>query len=126
MREQLAERIRKHGAKAWLVNTGWSRGPYGTGARISLKHTRAIIDAIHSGELTTAETTEEPIFGMSVPTQCSGVPSEILMPRNTWKDPDAYDRTAMKLAELFDTNFEKYESGANDEVKAAGPRLTKA
>jgi phosphoenolpyruvate carboxykinase (ATP) len=124
--EQLATRMRKHGAKAWLVNTGWSGGPYGTGARISLKHTRAIIDAIHSAELTSAETSEEPIFGMSVPTQCSGVPSEILMPRNTWKDPDAYDRTAMKLAELFDKNFEKYAPGANEEVKAAGPRLTKA
>ncbi|MDX1741741.1 MAG: phosphoenolpyruvate carboxykinase (ATP), partial [Rhodothermales bacterium] len=110
--ELLAERMRKHGARAWLVNTGWSGGPYGVGSRISLKYTRAIIDAIHSGELAKVDTLEEPIFGMAVPASCPGVPSEILMPRNTWRDKDAYDQAASKLATLFDKNFENFESGA--------------
>ncbi|MDX1739930.1 MAG: phosphoenolpyruvate carboxykinase (ATP) [Rhodothermales bacterium] len=123
--ELLAERMRKHGASAWLVNTGWSGGAYGVGSRISLKYTRAIIDAIHSGELAAADTVEEPIFGMAVPVECTGVPSEILMPRNTWKDQEAYDKAAGKLATLFDKNFEKYEAGANEEIIAAGPLLTK-
>ncbi|MBT8398858.1 MAG: phosphoenolpyruvate carboxykinase (ATP) [Rhodothermia bacterium] len=121
--ELLAEKMRDHGANAWLVNTGWSGGPYGEGSRIKLKYTRAIIDAIHSGELDDAPTTEEPIFGMQIPTEVTGVPSEILLPRNTWKSPEAYDRMAAKLADLFEKNFSKYESGANEEVRSAGPRL---
>ncbi len=124
--ELLAERMTRHGASAWLVNTGWSGGAYGVGSRIALKYTRAIIDAIHSGELGEVDTVEEPIFGMAVPVACTGVPPELLMPRRTWQDGDAYDRAASKLATLFDENFEKYESGANRETVAAGPRLTHA
>jgi len=124
--ELLAERMREHEANAWLVNTGWSGGPYGVGSRIALEHTRAIIDGIHSGELAEAETEKEPIFGMSVPTRCSGVPAEILMPRNTWEDQVAYDHFAEKLTGLFRENFEQHADGANDEVKAAGPKLKAA
>ena len=119
--ELLAEKIKNHSANAWLVNTGWSGGPYGVGSRIKLKYTRAIINAIHAGELSSAETTSEPIFGMSVPVSCSEVPSEILLPRNTWADKDAYDRTAAKLASLFANNFKQYEPGVTSAVMEAGP-----
>jgi phosphoenolpyruvate carboxykinase (ATP) len=121
--ELLAEKLRTHGAQSWLVNTGWSGGPYGVGARMKLSFTRAIIDAIHSGALDGAETTEDPLFGLTVPTRCPGVPSDILIPRNTWKDQAAYDAAARKLAHLFVENFKKYESGASDEVRKAGPRI---
>ena len=82
--ELLAEKLRKHGAQTWLVNTGWSGGAYGVGSRIKLRYTRAIIDAIHNGTLLAAPTVEDPIFGFAVPTACAEVPSEILVPRNTW------------------------------------------
>jgi len=121
--EMLAEKIEKHGATTWLVNTGWTAGPYGEGHRMSIKHTRAIIDGIHSGELVKAPTTEDPIFGFAVPTTCSGVPDEVLIPRSTWKDPAAYDTQAKKLASLFAENFKKYETQASAETRAAGPRL---
>ena len=121
--ELLAERLRTHKARTWLVNTGWSGGPYGVGARMKLAFTRAIIDAIHSGALDDAETVEDPLFGLAVPTGCPGVPSDILIPRNTWADPAAYDETARKLAFLFVENFKKYESGASAEVREAGPRI---
>ncbi len=85
----LAERIRDHNARAWLVNTGWSGGAFGTGARIKLAHTRAIIDAIHSGELAQAETIIEPHFGLEIPRHCPGVPDAILQPKNTWASAEA-------------------------------------
>jgi phosphoenolpyruvate carboxykinase (ATP) len=119
--ELLAAKMQQHKANAWLVNTGWSGGAYGTGARMKLKLTRAIIDAIHSGELARAESAEDPVFGFTVPAACPGVPSEILTPRSTWKDKNAYDATARKLAGLFHDNFQKYAEGASAEVKAAGP-----
>jgi len=121
--ELLADKLRKHGAQTWLVNTGWSGGPYGTGSRIKLRYTRAIIDAIHSGELAKASTVDDPVFGFAVPTACAEVPSEILTPRNTWADKAAYDQRAKKLALLFRDNFKKYESAASAEVKAGGPRV---
>ena len=121
--ELLAEKMTQHNANAWLVNTGWSGGAYGVGARMKLKFTRAIIDAIHDGSLSRQEFVEEPIFGMMVPTSCAGVPDEILMPRQTWKDKDAYDTTASKLAQLFADNFKAYESGTTAEVVEAGPKL---
>ena len=121
--EMLAEKMQRHGAKAWLVNTGLSGGPYGTGHRMSLKHTRAIIDAIHDGALDDAPTVEDPIFGFAIPTACPGVPSEILQPRNTWDDAAAYDRTARRLAERFAHNFEQYAEGSSQEIIDAGPRL---
>ena len=121
--ELLADKIRTYGARAWLVNTGWTGGPCGEGARIKLKYTRAIIDAIHSGELNNVRTVEEPIFGMQVPVEVRGLPTEVLMPRNTWKSKEAYDGTAARLADLFETNFARFESGANEEVRRAGPKL---
>jgi phosphoenolpyruvate carboxykinase (ATP) len=119
--ELLATKMQQHKANAWLVNTGWSGGSHGTGARMKLKLTRAIINAIHSGELAKAETKQDPLFGFAVPTACSEVPAEILIPRNTWADKSSYDATAKKLAGLFRSNFEKYADGASSEVKAAGP-----
>ncbi|MFZ5833622.1 MAG: phosphoenolpyruvate carboxykinase (ATP) [Planctomycetota bacterium] len=124
--ELLAERMQKHNAKAWLVNTGWCRGPYGVGKRLSIAHTRAIIDAIHSGELASAPCIEDSVFGLHVPTKCRNVPEEILVPRNVWADKEAFDRTAQKLAGLFHKNFEKYATGAGSEIAAAGPRVGSA
>ncbi|MBL9026409.1 MAG: phosphoenolpyruvate carboxykinase (ATP) [Myxococcales bacterium] len=121
--ELLAKNLETHNAQVWLVNTGWSGGGYGIGSRMKLKYTRAIVDAIHSGELRGAPTVEDPIFGVQVPTQCSGVPSEILIPKNTWADKAAYDGAARKLAALFVDNFKKYADQASESVRAAGPRL---
>ena len=111
--------MKQHGARVWLVNTGWGGGAYGTGKRISLKHTRAIIDAIHGGALAKAKTESDPNFGFDVPNECPGVPRNILRPRGAWADASAYDATARKLADLFRENFKKYESGVSAEIKAA-------
>ena len=115
----LAKRIRRHDTHVWLVNTGWTGGPYGIGSRIPLKHTRAIVDAIHSGQLVGAESTSDPVFKISTITRCPHVPSEILIPRNTWKDKIAFDKTAKKLAGLFVENFSQY--AASEAVRNAGP-----
>ncbi len=122
----LAERLRAHDAQAWLVNTGWSGGAFGTGSRIKLAHTRAIIDAIHSGELAKAETIVEPQFGLEIPRHCPGVPDNILQPKNTWKSAEEYHRTADKLIAQFHANFAKYSDYADDEVRNAGPRASQA
>jgi phosphoenolpyruvate carboxykinase (ATP) len=121
--EMLAEKLRKHHAQTWLVNTGWSGGAYGTGSRIKLKYTRAIIDAIHSGALASVATQDDPTFGFAVPTSCPEVPAEMLQPRNTWADKAAYDERAKKLAQLFRDNFKKYEAQASTEVRGAGPKV---
>ena len=118
----LADKMQHHSAGAWLVNTGWTGGSYGSGSRIKLAHTRAIIDAIHSGELAKAPTQAEPTFGLCVPTACPGVPSEILSPKTSWKDKGAYDATAQKLAELFRKNFANYADQATEKVQGAGPK----
>ena len=124
--EMLAEKIRQHGVRAWLINTGLTGGAYGVGERMSLKHTRAIIDAIHDGTLAPMPTAKDPTFGLEVPTECPNVPSEILIPRNTWADPVAYDRTARKLAALFTENFETYAEGCTPDIIEAGPRMEPA
>jgi phosphoenolpyruvate carboxykinase (ATP) len=121
--ELLSARLKKHGAHTWLVNTGWTGGAYGTGRRMSIAHTRAIIDGIHSGALSQASTREDPVFGFQVPTSCPGVPDNVLWPRNTWQDGDAYDQAARKLASLFQKNFHQFEAGADPSIKQAGPRL---
>jgi phosphoenolpyruvate carboxykinase (ATP) len=121
--ELLAEKLKKHGAQTWLVNTGWSGGAYGTGSRIKLKYTRAIIDAIHSGALANVPTVEDPIFGFQVPTTCPEVPAEMLTPRNTWADKAAYDAQAKKVGTLFRDNFKKYEAQASADIKGAGPKV---
>jgi len=122
--ELLAEKMRKHSSIAWLVNTGWSGGAYGTGKRMSLKYTRAIIDAIHDGSLATAITATDPVFGLTVPTECANVPAEILIPKNTWADKGAFDTTADKLAGLFAENFKKFAENASEEIKAVGPKAS--
>ncbi len=119
--ELLAAKIQQHSARVWLVNTGWSGGAYGTGKRIKLAHTRAIIDAIHTGKLSTSPKQRDAVFGFEVVTECPGIPAEILLPRATWSDGSAYDAAAAKLAGLFRENFKKYEAGANAEIRAAGP-----
>jgi phosphoenolpyruvate carboxykinase (ATP) len=121
--ELLAEKMRTHGAETWLINTGLTGGPYGTGERMSLKYTRAIIDAIHDGSLADAPTETDPVFGFEVPTECPNVPDEILRPRDTWSDPDAYDAARTKLAKRFADNFKKFEEGASEEIKQAGPAV---
>src|SRR5690606_9378341 len=103
--EMLAQKIQEHHVNVWLVNTGWSGGGYGVGARMPLKVTRAIVDAIHSGLLLEAPTVEDPVFGLAIPRQVPQVPDSILIPRETWKHPDAYDAAAAKLATLFQENF---------------------
>jgi phosphoenolpyruvate carboxykinase (ATP) len=117
--ELLAAKIKTLGTRVWLVNTGWSGGAYGTGKRISLAFTRAIIDAIHSGALASAKTQHDTIFGLATVAECPGVPSEILIPRNAWTDKLVYQATASKLADLFSHNFKSYESGASADVQAA-------
>jgi phosphoenolpyruvate carboxykinase (ATP) len=117
----LAEKIRKHRSNVWLVNTGWSGGSYGVGSRVKLKFTRAMIDAIYSGALAEAPTKRDRTFGFQVIMKCPDVPSTILDPRKTWDDKAKYDETAAKLAGLFKKNFEKYEGGVSEAVRAAGP-----
>ena len=116
-----AEKMTEHSSSAWLVNTGWSGGAYGVGDRIKLGYTRAIIDAIHGGSLKGPQFQTDPVFGLSFPLACPGVPSEILNPRNTWSDKDAYDNTAQKLAAKFNENFSEYADQASDAIKSAGP-----
>ncbi|RZC15763.1 Phosphoenolpyruvate carboxykinase (ATP) isoform B [Glycine soja] len=124
----LAEKMQKHGATGWLVNTGWSGGSYGLGNRIKLAYTRKIIDAIHSGSLLNAQYTKTEVFGLEIPTALEGVPSEILDPVNTWSDKKAYQDTRLKLASLFKKNFDgftTYKIGGDqkltEEIVSAGP-----
>ena len=119
----LGEKLTRHAAQVWLVNTGWSGGPYGVGERIKLAHTRAIIDAALEGRLNSVAYREDETFGLSVPTEVPGVPSELLTPRETWPDKAAYDRQAQELARLFTENFDKYKSEAMPEVIAAAPKI---
>ncbi len=118
----LGDRIREHDAKCWLVNTGWTGGPYGTGSRFKLAHTRAIVNAILAGELDDVETRPDPFFGLNVPVQVPGVPDEILSPSETWADRDAYAQQAQKLQDMFAKNFEKYAGSVSEAVREAGPR----
>ena len=122
--ELLGKKIAKHGVQVWLVNTGWTAGPYGVGYRMPIKYTRAMVNAALNGELEGIETVEDPIFNLHIPTSCPNVPSEVMIPRNTWTDEDAYVAQAKKLAGMFVTNFKKYADGTSDAVLAAGPNAT--
>ncbi len=102
----LAEKMEQHNARCILLNTGWSGGGYGEGERMSLKYTRALLDAALEGKLDDVPTEQHPVFNLAVPTSCPGVPDEILNPRNTWADKDAYDAAAEKLRKMFQDNFE--------------------
>jgi phosphoenolpyruvate carboxykinase (ATP) len=122
--ELLRERIAKHQATCWLINTGWSGGPYGEGQRMKIAYTRAMVRAALNGSLAQVATTPDSIFGVQVPMSCPDVPAEVLKPRNTWKNPAAYDEKARHLAKLFQDNFAQFAAGVSDEVKAAGPRTS--
>ncbi len=119
----LGEKLsRNPNVRVWLINTGWSGGSYGTGSRMKLKYTRAMITAALNGQLDGVEYEKHPVFGLHFPTSCEGVPSELLNPRNTWADPAAYDQKANHLAGLFNENFAKYADAASEEIKAAAPK----
>src|SRR6185503_4510115 len=117
----LGERIAKHGVVCWLVNPGWTGGPYGVGHRMSLKYTRAMIRAALSGQLDHVPTRREPVFGLEVPNHVPGVPGGVLDQRKTWKDPASYDAQAQKLTGLFRKNFEQFADAVSPAVRQAGP-----
>ncbi len=122
--ELLHDRLKRHGSQVWLVNTGWTAGPYGKGHRMPLAHTRALLSAALSGTLKDVPFRPDPVFGVAVPERCPGVPAELLQPRGTWAEPKEYDAAARQLALLFRENFEKYADQAAEGVRQAGPRLS--
>ncbi|HNI53607.1 MAG TPA: phosphoenolpyruvate carboxykinase (ATP) [Chitinophagales bacterium] len=120
--ELLGEKMRKHNVNIWLINTGWTGGAYGTGKRMKLSYTRAMITAALNGELDSVSYATHDVFGLHFPTTCPNVPTEVLDPRNTWSDKQAYDAKANNLAAQFVKNFEKYADKANAEIMAAAPK----
>ena len=120
--ELLGKKIKEQGVKVWMVNTGWSGGPYLKGSRIRLAYTRAMITAALEGALDNVEYETHPVFGMAMPATCPGVPAAILHPRSTWPNPSAYDEMAGHLADWFISNFEKYGKGVSEEILAAAPK----
>jgi phosphoenolpyruvate carboxykinase (ATP) len=122
--ELLGKKLEEHkDVNVWLINTGWSGGAYGTGSRMKLSYTRAMITAAMNGELNNVEYIPHPVFGVLMPKTCPNAPVEILNPRDTWADKEAYDKKANELANLFIKNFDKYASQANDEILAAAPKV---
>jgi phosphoenolpyruvate carboxykinase (ATP) len=119
----LADRLDEHRIAVWLVNTGWTGGPYGIGHRMQIDHTRNMVRAALQGALADVEYETDPVFGIEVPTTVPGVPTEVLRPRATWAEPAAYDAKAHELAEMFAANFESYASGVSETVRNAGPRI---
>ena len=119
--EMLGERIEKHNARVYLINTGWSGGKYGVGKRISIKHTRAMVTAALSGELENGEFELDPVFNVLVPKAVNGVPNEVLSPREMWADKSEYDKTAKELATRFVENFKKYNNMPKHIIDA-GPK----
>ena len=118
----LGEKVKQHGTQVWLVNTGWTGGPYGEGQRMKLAHTRRMVDAAITGELEEVELETEPFFGLHIPADIEGVPDDVLQPRDTWADPETYDQAAKKLAGMFHENFEQFSDDVDAEVAAAGPQ----
>jgi phosphoenolpyruvate carboxykinase (ATP) len=118
----LGDKLTRHGATVWLVNTGWSGGPFGVGKRMNIHHTRAMVQAALDGALDRVAYRQDPVFGLQVPVAVPGVPTEILTPRETWADRESYDAQARLLARLFVENFEKYREMASPEVIAAAPK----
>jgi phosphoenolpyruvate carboxykinase (ATP) len=117
----LGDRLRRHRPSTWLVNTGWTRGAYGSGHRISIEHTRAIVRAIIEGKLDDVELIRDSHFGLAIPATCEGVPDGILQPRETWQDKVAFDRLATKLTRDFRENFQQFADYVSDGVRSAGP-----
>lgn len=120
--EMLGEKITKHNARVYLVNTGWSGGPYGVGNRMKISYTRAMVTAAINGSIEKTAFVKDPIFGIEIPTHIEGVPDEVLQPKNTWQDKEAYDRYANDLAERFIENFKKF-ADVSDEIKSASPQV---
>ena len=120
--DMLGEHLQRHGSRVWLVNTGWSGGPYGVGRRMRLSHTRGMVRAALAGQLDNVPTETDPIFGLAVPTEVPGVPTEIMRPRDTWADKHAYDLQARKLAEMFARNFAQFAEHVSEAVRQAGPQ----
>ncbi len=119
----LGNKLEKHGSQCWLVNTGWSGGPFGVGHRIKIQYTRAMINAALGGELKDVKYRTDPMFGLEVPTACPDVPSEVLDPKSTWSDAAAYDDKAAHLAHLFRRNFDSLSTKVDDKIRAAGPKV---
>ncbi|TDE87278.1 phosphoenolpyruvate carboxykinase [Deinococcus sp. S9] len=122
----LAQKVRESGANVWLVNTGWTGGQYGEGQRMSIQHTRTLINAALSGQLDNVKFEREPFFGLEIPTEVPGVPKEVLNPREAWADQAAYDRTARKLARMFRENFKRFEDGVDPAITASMPEHREA
>jgi len=121
--EVLAKKIDRHQCRLWMISTGWTGGPYGVGSRMRIPHTRAMLNAALEGKLDDVEYVEDQVFGFEVPTAVPGVPSELLIPRNTWSDKGAFDREARKLAGMFAANFESYVDTVDNAVAQAGPKI---
>jgi phosphoenolpyruvate carboxykinase (ATP) len=119
--EMLSAKMKDSGVNVWLINTGWTGGAYGTGSRMKLKLTRAMITAALNGELDNVEFKNHEVFGLAIPQTCPNVPDEVLNPRDTWEDKAAYDAKALELAAAFKNNFAKFEEFANDEIMSGGP-----
>jgi phosphoenolpyruvate carboxykinase (ATP) len=117
----LMDRLEQYDVPVWLVNTGWTGGPYGTGERMDITHTRNMVRAAIGGELRDVPTVTDPVFGFAVPTAVPGVPSEVLIPRDAWADPAAYDEAAATIARMFHDNFDAYADGVSAAVREAGP-----
>ena len=115
--------MKENKVNVWLVNTGWTGGPYGIGSRMKLSFTRAMITAAIKGKLNHVNFEEHPIFGFMMPLSCPDVPSEILNPKNTWLDKGSYDQKAIELAHAFVSNFKQFDDFAGDEIKSANPRI---
>jgi phosphoenolpyruvate carboxykinase (ATP) len=121
--DMLGQRLDQHDVPVWLVNTGWTGGPYGVGERMNIAHTRQMVRAALNGKLDGVPTRTDPIFGVEVPVRCPDVPAKVLWPRDTWQDRDAYDRQARKLAGMFVKNFAQFDAGVGPQVRSAGPRV---
>jgi len=122
--DMLGERVRRHKADVWLVNTGWTGGPYGEGERISLPYTRAMIHAVTQGRMATVDLEEDAIFGLFLPRHVPDVPDDVLRPRKSWRDADAYNQKARELAGRFNEAFASFEKQVPEEVRAAGPKAS--
>jgi phosphoenolpyruvate carboxykinase (ATP) len=120
----LTERLAAQDVTVWLVNTGWTGGPVGTGERMNIAHTRAMVRAALDGSLAAVETRVDPVFGVEVPLTCPDVPESFLDPRSTWADMDSYDRQAAALAGMFVANFAAYADGVTADIRAAGPLVS--
>ena len=123
--EMLGIKMQEQNVNVWLINTGWSGGPYGVGERISLNYTRSMISAILNGDLENVKYNTHSVFGLKMPDSCPNVPADILNPKNTWKDKNKYDVKANKLANAFNKNFEQFSDNANEEILSAAPKATK-